>query len=47
MTPEKERIIDFMDCAYIAQRLPDGRKYPSLGTTVAILYANEKNHKLL
>ncbi|GAB5491507.1 MAG: hypothetical protein Phog2KO_17220 [Phototrophicaceae bacterium] len=47
LTPEKERIIDFIDCPYIAQRLPDGRKYPPVGTAIAILYANNTNHKLL
>lgn len=47
ITPEKERIINFIDCAYIAHRLPDGRKYPKVGTSVAILYATDKNHKLL
>ncbi len=47
ITPEKERIINFTDCAYIAYRMPDGRKYPKVGTPIAILYANNKNHKLL
>lgn len=47
LSPEKERIINFVDCAYITQRLPDGRKYPPVGTTIAILYANETNHTLL
>lgn len=47
ITPNKERTINFIECAHITNRMPDGRKYPKVGTPVAILYASKKNHKLL
>ncbi len=47
VTPENERIVNFVDCAYSAFRMPDGRKYPKVGTPIAILYASPKNHKIL
>lgn len=47
ITPDNERIINWIDYEQIANRLPDGRTFPEVGTPVAILYANEKNHKLL
>lgn len=45
--PEQEAIIAYIDFSYQRHSLPDGRKYPETGTSVAILYANDKNHKLL
>lgn len=47
INPEQERVIASIDLNYMRHSLPDGRKYPVEGTPVAILYANDKNHKLL
>jgi hypothetical protein len=47
VTPENERVINSIDLSSVMHRLPDGRKYPQAGTAIAVLYANEKNHKLL
>lgn len=44
---ENRRVIAYVDLNYVMHRLPDGRKYPSPGTPVAILYASEQNYKLL
>ena len=46
-TPDNERIIGKIDLAHVILRMPDGRKYPTAGTPIAIVYANEKNYKLL
>jgi hypothetical protein len=46
-SPENERRIGKIDLAHVILRMPDGRKYPSAGTPIAVLYANEKNYKLL
>ncbi|MEL6403177.1 MAG: hypothetical protein AAFR81_02330 [Chloroflexota bacterium] len=40
-------VVDSVDLGYAMNRLPDGRKYPEPGTSIAVLYANEKNHRLL
>ncbi|MEO1289207.1 MAG: hypothetical protein AAFV93_15695 [Chloroflexota bacterium] len=47
VTPSNERLINWVDYEQIANRLPDGRQFPDIGTPVAVLYANDKNHKLL
>jgi|GEM_PF-6239180 len=47
LNADNERVIDCIDLTYIGHRMPDGRKYPDAGTPVAILYANDKNHKIL
>lgn len=47
LTPNNERLINSIDFSSVIHRMPDGRKYPQAGTPVAVLYANEKNHKLL
>jgi hypothetical protein len=44
---ETERKIGKIDLAYVILRMPDGRKYPTAGTPIAVLYANDKNYKLL
>src|SRR5688572_10801072 len=46
-TPENERKIGKIDLAHVILRMPDGRKYPVAGTPIAVLYANDKNYKLL
>lgn len=46
-TPDNERKIDSVDLSNITHRMPDGRKYPSAGTPIAVLYANDNNHRLL
>lgn len=46
-TPENERKIGKIDLAHVILRMPDGRKYPTAGTPIAVLYANDKNYKLL
>jgi hypothetical protein len=46
-TPNNERIIGKIDLAHVILRMPDGRKYPTAGTPIAVLYANDKNYKLL
>jgi hypothetical protein len=46
-TPENERKIGKIDFAHVMLRMPDGRKYPAAGTPIAVLYANDKNYKLL
>lgn len=47
VTPDNERVINSIDLSNVMHRMPDGRKYPQQGTPIAVLYANEKNHKLL
>ena len=44
---QEKPVIACIDLNNVMHRLPDGRKYPAPGTPVAILYANDKNHKLL
>ena len=46
-SPENERKIGKIDLAHVILRMPDGRKYPVAGTPIAVLYANDKNYKLL
>lgn len=46
-TLDDNHITTSVDLAYAMNRLPDGRKYPEPGTQVAVLYVNEKNHRLL
>lgn len=46
-TPSNERRIGKIDLAHVILRMPDGRKYPTAGTPIAVLYANDKNYKLL
>lgn len=40
-------VVDSVDLSFAMNRLPDGRKYPEPGTPIAVLYANDKNHRLL
>lgn len=47
LTPRNERVINSITLSNIMHRMPDGRKYPQVGTPIAVLYANPKNHKLL
>lgn len=46
-TPDSERIIRWVEFNNMTNHLPDGRKYPEVGTPIVILYANDSNHKLL
>lgn len=46
-TPDRENVIHNVDLNYQGERLPDGRKYPDIGTRIAILYAGKNNHVLL
>ena len=46
-TPDADSIIHNVDLNYPSERLPDGRKYPDIGTRVAVLYAGKNNHALL
>jgi hypothetical protein len=47
VSPDSKRLINSIDIVNVMHRMPDGRKYPEAGTSIAVLYANEKNHKLL
>lgn len=47
MTPNQETVIGKIDLNYPMQRLPDGRKYPEIGSKIAVLYADTKNHQVL
>ncbi|MGJ3238316.1 MAG: hypothetical protein ACFE0Q_06385 [Anaerolineae bacterium] len=47
LTPDDERVVDCVDISHNIYRMPDERKYPEAGTSVAILYVNKSNYKLL
>jgi hypothetical protein len=36
-----------VNLAHIRQQMPDGRRYPVVGTKIAILYADSRHHMLL
>ena len=46
-TPENEAMVKTVNLEHIRQQMPDGRRYPEVGTKIAILYADSRHHMLL
>jgi hypothetical protein len=46
-TPENQAVVKTVNLAHIRQQMPDGRRYPAVGTKIAILYADSRHHMLL
>lgn len=47
ITPDNDHVGDRVSLTHPNQRMPDGRKYPDVGTRIAVLYASDQNHTLL
>lgn len=46
-TPNNTSVIKTVNLAHIRQQLPDGRRYPQVGTKIAVLYADSRHQMLL
>jgi hypothetical protein len=46
-TPDNQAVVKTVNLAHIRQQMPDGRRYPAVGTKIAILYADSRHHMLL
>ncbi|MDQ7035563.1 MAG: hypothetical protein Q9P01_12215 [Anaerolineae bacterium] len=46
-TPDNTSVVKTVNLAYSRQQLPDGRRYPQVGTKIAVLYADSRHQMLL
>lgn len=46
-TPDNQAITKTISLEHIRQHLPDGRRYPEVGTKIAVLYADSRHQMLL